>query len=124
MDSARPAQTAIRRNLAAAKLSDKAQVAAMEAEAFLRTNPGPFDIALLDPPYGQQVCQAVLPLVAACMSGEGIIVCETQRDESLPAQAGDFFLYRTYRYGRAKVSVYRKQQKEEDPYVAQGDLPG
>ena len=123
VDSARPAQTAIRRNLAAAKLAGRAQVVGMEAEAFLQTNPGPFEIALLDPPYGQQLCQALLPLVAARMSDGGVIVCETGREEELPGQAGEFSLSRTYRYGRAKVSVYRKQQEEEERDAAHGDLP-
>ena len=79
--------------------------------------------ALLDPPYGQQLCQALLPLVAARMSDGGVIVCETGREEELPGRAGEFSLSRTYRYGRAKVSVYRKQQEEEERDAAHGDLP-
>ncbi len=123
VDNSRQAQAVIRRNLAAAKLAGKSRVEGMEAEPFLRSHTGPFDIALLDPPYGQQLCQAVLPLLAQRMSDQGIIVCETEREETLPEQAGAFSLHRTYRYGRAKVSVYRKQEEEEESYAAHGNLP-
>ena len=57
------------------------------------------------------------------MSNGGVIVCETGREEELPGRAGEFSLSRTYRYGRAKVSVYRKQQEEEERDAAHGDLP-
>ena len=113
VDSSRKAQEVIRRNLAAAKLAEKARVAAMDVGAFLQSTRDRFDIAFLDPPYGQKFLDAALPAVAARMNDGGIIVCESGRDEPLPEAAGEFPLCRTYRYGKTKVTTYRKPQQEE-----------
>lgn len=113
VDTSRQAQDVIRRNLAAAKLSVPARVAAMEAEAFLNAAQEKFDIILADPPYGQGLLQKLLPKMAACMREGGVIVCETQRDETLPDAAGGFTRKKEYRYGKAKITTYRKQQEED-----------
>lgn len=114
VDSSREAQEIIRRNLSATKLAAQARVAAMDAAGFLHTTRDRFDVAFLDPPYGQQLLESALPLVAKAMTDNGIIVCESDKREDLPEQAGDFSIYRTYRYGKAKVTTYRKKQEEDD----------
>ena len=102
VDRERAAQEVIRRNLAAAKLADRARVAAMEAQSFL-----------LGAPYGENLIPAVLPKLAGLMKDTGVIVCETEKNEELPEAAGEFLLHRTYRYGKAKITTYRKRQEEE-----------
>lgn len=110
VDTSRQAQEVTRRNLAAAKLGDKARVAAMEAQSFLSGCRDTFDIALLDPPYGKGLLEKLLPDVAGKMNEGGIIVCEMERTEEPPENAGSFSLYKTYRYGKAKVATYRKPE--------------
>ncbi len=115
VDSSREAQEIIRKNLAAAKLASKARVAAMEASSYLAGCRERFDIVFLDPPYGQKLIEKVLPMVAEKMNPGGVIVCETGRevDEELPQEAGNgFVIHRTYRYGRARVTTYRRPQEE------------
>lgn len=114
VDLSRDAQDVIRRNLAVTKLSPKARVAAMEAGAFLNGTSERFDIALLDPPYGQNLIESVLPKLSEKMNDQGIIVCECERDEELPEKAGSFTLFKTYRYGKAKITTYKKHQEEGD----------
>lgn len=114
VDTSREAQEIIRRNLAAAKLAPQGRVAAMEAGSYLTTASDRFDIAFLDPPYGQKMIDAVLPKLAGVMKDTGVIVCETEKNEELPETAGDFAVYKTYRYGRSKVTTYRKKDAEED----------
>lgn len=110
VDISRQAQEATRRNLAAAKLGERARVAAMEAESFLSGCKDKFDIALLDPPYGQGLLEKVLPALAENMNEGGVIVCEMERSETPPEAAGSFTLKKTYRYGKAKVATYRKAE--------------
>lgn len=110
VDTSRQAQEVTRRNLAAAKLAEKARVAAMEAQGFLQTCRDEFDIALLDPPYGKGLLEALLPSVAEKMAPTGIIVCEMEKTQDPPESAGSFVLYKTYRYGKAKVATYRMPQ--------------
>ena len=54
-----------------------------------------------------------LPLLAEKMSESGVIVCETDKKEELPAQAGPFGIYREYRYGKSKLTVYRRRDSDE-----------
>lgn len=108
VDISRQAQEIIRRNLAAAKLTGPVKVAAMEAEAYLASCREAFDIAFLDPPYGQGLLEKTLPLAAAKMKETGIIVCEMEKKEEPLEMAQDFSLHKVYRYGKAKIATYRR----------------
>lgn len=114
VDTSRDSQQVIRKNLAVTNLSSQSRVAAMQADAFLSGTSDQFDIALLDPPYGQNLIASVLQKLAEKMSENGIIVCECERGEELPEQAGSFTVFKTYRYGKAKIITYKKQQEEGD----------
>ena len=70
-----------------------------------------FDLALLDPPYQNGLLEAVLPLLAGKMQPGGVIVCESEKNEQLPQQAGEYRIWREYRYGKAKLTVYRVPQE-------------
>lgn len=113
VDSSREAQEIIRRNLNATRLAQNSRVAAMDASAYLAGCTDRFDIALVDPPYGQKKIDEVLPQLAGRMNENGIIVCETERTEELPGQAGEFSIYKVYRYGKAKVTTYKKTAEDE-----------
>ena len=63
----------------------------MDAQSFLKSTTTRFDLAFLDPPYQQQIIDAVLPAVVQQMAPGGIILCETERNEQLPEQAGDYY---------------------------------
>lgn len=65
----------------------------MEAQSFLLGARERFDIALLDPPYGENLIPAVLPKLAGLMKDTGVIVCETEKNEELPEAAGEFLLH-------------------------------
>ncbi len=42
------------------------------------------------------------------MSDDGIIACETSKNEILPQNFGDFSVYRERIYGKTKITLYRK----------------
>ncbi len=113
-DISRQAQQVVLQNLTATGLQKQARVVAMDAFDLLRTTTDQFDIAFVDPPYGQGVVSKILVALAGRMSSSGVIVCETQKGENLPEQAGDFALYRQYRYGKTMVTVYRIPRTEEE----------
>ena len=83
----------------------------MDAQSFLKSTTTRFDLVFLDPPYQQQIIDAVLPAVVQQMAPGGIILCETERNEQLPEQAGDYTLTKTYFYGKAKITAYRRQEE-------------
>lgn len=107
IDTSREAQKAIMQNLENTGFKSSARVAMMDALSFLRSCKDTFDIALLDPPYNMGLIQEVLPLLSEKMSPGGIIICETERQENLPESAGEFKLFKEYRYGKAKLTTYR-----------------
>ena len=70
-----------------------------------------FDIAFLDPPYKAGLLADALEKVAQKMNRGGVIVCESPKELSLPQTAGELGLFREYKYGRIKVSVYRFKEE-------------
>ncbi|MBP0962893.1 MAG: RsmD family RNA methyltransferase, partial [Oscillospiraceae bacterium] len=73
-----------------------------------------FDIAFLDPPYNQGLLPKALPLLAPKMTPGGVILCEHQKGEELPETAGEFKIYRTYRYGKVMVTAYRRPATDDE----------
>ena len=65
-----------------------------------------YDLVLLDPPYGKGVLQRVLPALVPRLSDDAMVVCESGRDEELPAQVGSFVLDRERRHGKTKIALY------------------
>ena len=56
----------------------------------------------------------MLPILVSKMAESGIIVCETERNEQLPEEAGNFVRHKTYLYGKAKITVYREREEQEE----------
>lgn len=54
--------------------------------------------------------EEALPLLAGKMEEDGVILCESEKNEILPQKAGAFALYKEYRYGKKKITVYRKEE--------------
>lgn len=102
----------VRKNLEHTKLAPLATVRQEEAKTFLLKTRDTFDLAFLDPPYGQGLIGTVLPELVGHMSDYGIILCETSRDETLPESVGDFYAAKTYRYGKIQLTLYRKKEDE------------
>ena len=67
-----------------------------------------FDIALLDPPYHQELIPAVLPALVERMSARGIIICEHAADEHLPEECGSYAVAKRHKFGKIMLSVYRR----------------
>jgi len=68
----------------------------------------PFDLAFLDPPYGQGLCA---PAMAALNTGHwlapGAILAVEQGEKEAPAAAEGFCECDRRRYGAAQIGVYR-----------------
>ena len=113
VDQARQALGVIRENLEHTGLAGRARVYGAPAEAFLKGNRERFDVILLDPPYQQGHSQRLLPLLAGAAAERGVILCETAADEPMPERAGDWPIYRQYRYGKVKLTAYRPAEEGE-----------
>lgn len=110
VDQSRQAQRVILENLKKCGLAERARVISADYSFFLSGTTEQFDIALLDPPYKQGILEDALPKTAAVMKAGGVILCETDRNESLPETAGEFVKTREYRYGKSKITAYRHKE--------------
>ena len=99
----------IRENVALCKLEDRAKIRQGEALPYLRSGEK-FDIVFLDPPYASGLLAQALTYNAAfdICRAHGIIIAESAADTVLPAMPSPYALYREYRYGKIKLTVYRR----------------
>ena len=111
VDCAKEAADAIRQNLSTTGLGQNARLMQADAIPFLRSCRDTFDIALLDPPYQQGLVEEALQLLPTRMSPGGIIICETERNEVLPTPGEGFTRRKEYRYGKAKVTTFRREEE-------------
>ena len=99
VEPGRAALSAIRRNLDGAGVDERATVVERTAESFLRGRPGPFDLALCDPPYAFDDWPALLAVLDAAF-----VVCESDR----PVDLGPgWSATRTRRFGGTVVTFGR-----------------
>ena len=106
----------VRENLKETGFTEQARVVQGDAQAFLTGLQEKFDIILLDPPYEAGLLKPVLESIAGfdILSPHGIIVAEHPNGHVLPELQSPYSIYRTYRYGKIGVTVYRRAGEERD----------
>lgn len=102
---------AIRENLEACGFSDRARVVNGDAMSYLKSGEK-FDLIFLDPPYASGLLQQALEEIARfdICRRHGIIVAESVADQALPPLSGPYSIYREYRYGKIKLTVYHRNE--------------
>ena len=115
VEQRREAASLVRDNLRLTGLADRADVVQGDAFSYLAGRPGRYDLIFLDPPYGSGLLEQAVETIARfdILRGHGIMVCESYVDETLPETAPPYTLHRTYRYGRIKLTVYRREGEEQ-----------
>ncbi len=113
VDASKNAVAVVKQNLQTVGLDSNARVVCTDSIGFLRTTEQEFDIAFLDPPYGNGLLIKAMALLPEVMSEYGIIVCEHPSDEQLPDSFSDFEIQKHYRFGKITVSVYRRKEAGE-----------
>ena len=107
VDSSRAAVMAIEENLATCGLGDRATVVRSQAAEHLRRAPGPYDLALLDPPYASDDWQRLLSEVRAA-----VLVVESDREIEQPPHVE---VRRVRRYGGTVVTIAADVDREGHP---------
>jgi 16S rRNA (guanine966-N2)-methyltransferase len=113
VESERRAQALIEANLARCGIENGyAIIRAPAGRAFeaIRWSPSfaPFDIVLLDPPYGSPA-QQVLAGVDALTAHDGVVVLEHARRDTVPELAGRLVRTRSLLSGDSALAFYRCQ---------------
>ena len=110
----RDALQVIWENLEACGMTDKARVVNGDAMSYLKSGEK-FDLIFLDPPYASGLLEQALEEIVRfdICRRHGIIVAESAADKTLPPLAGPYALYREYRYGKIKLTVYHRDGNED-----------
>lgn len=111
VDSAPDAVKIVRENIATAAVTDRAAVHQRDFTAFLQSRRGErYDLIFLDPPYAHTSLERALEQIADIdiVSGNGIIVCESTVEKELPELSSPYERGKEYRYGKIKVTLYRR----------------
>ena len=99
-------------NIRHCQLYDRSRLVLADAVSFL-SHSGHYDIALVDPPYRQGLILKCLPLLLPQMSDDGIVVCESAREEELPDRLSGWYADRVRNYGKTKLTLYRREVTDE-----------
>ena len=113
VDMSKDSLSAVKYNLEHTKLGDNAKVVQTDALSFLKLTKDKFDIVFLDPPYASSLVVDSMKLLSDVVAAGGCAICETPVDSELPESFGELKFYRSYRYGKIKITVYRKEGEDE-----------
>ena len=115
VDCRREAVALIRENLAVTDLSHRATVVSGDSLAFLSGVKEKYDLVFLDPPYAADLLEKALEMLARfdILSPHGIIVAESSAEKALPPLHPPYGIYRDYRYGKIKLTIYHREGNED-----------
>ena len=114
IDASRPAAEVVRANCRAAGVADRAAVTVTDAFTFLKAARGPFDIVLLDPPFGHGTLPKVLAQLAPLLSANAAVLAESELGAALPLGCPGLTLQKQYKYGKILITRYARACTEEE----------
>lgn len=113
VERGRDALAAIRANLDRTHLAGRARVVAGEVMAFLEADTeGGWDLAFLDPPYGQDAILAPLRRLADRLAPGGIVVVKHFWRTGVP-EPGGLHMTRVRRFGETSLTFLQGSPAEE-----------
>lgn len=113
VDSNPSAIAVIKDNISSCGFNSKSRVLNMDSTEYLKVAKHSFDLAFLDPPYGNGIIEKTMPLLEPLIGPGGIVVCEHERELTLPDSFGELTLHKRYRYGKIAVTIYKRPSEEE-----------
>lgn len=116
VEQRRDAAALVRENLKLTQLDGQAKVICGDAMAYLASAKEKFDIIFVDPPYAAKLWDSALATISRfdILSNHGIIICESPMEQEMPEMKPPYYLHRTYRYGKIKVTTYHREEGREE----------
>ena len=114
VDMRSEACTVIRGNLEKTRLLARAQIVRSDFQSYLTRCREQFDLIFLDPPYADDLLERAVAHIARfdILAPDGIMIAESPAEKELPKLSAPYRVAREYRYGRIKVTLYRRDGEE------------
>jgi len=112
VDNSKAACQLVRDNLKSSTL-DGGRVFQSDAASFL-ARAERYDLVFFDPPYDLQDLDQIVSKIVQfdILNQNGIMVCETKVETTLPDVPAPYQKGREYRYGKVKITLYIKESAE------------
>lgn len=114
VDESAAAVGIINENLKNCGLDQKATVIKNDFSSYLAFCKETFDIVFIDPPYRKGLYEKALVGAVSRTADHGMIVCEYPFDVTPPQEVGGFSVWRSYKYGKVFVSIYKKAVNSDE----------
>ena len=108
VDKDKGAVAVIKENLEKTGFASSCSVFQMDYSSFLTMNTQMFDLVFLDPPYESDMLLKALDSLGVFVPSGGTAVCEHPASAQMPDEISGFSKYRSYKYGKTSVTIYRK----------------
>ncbi len=102
----------IKENVEKGRMLEKSRIYNTDYKMALKKLQGEkLDIAYIDPPYNRQMGIDAIEKISEydLLSENGIIILETDTNEDTPSEIGRYEKYNYKRYGRNRLSLYRRK---------------
>lgn len=114
VDKSRECYHIIKENLSHTKLTERAEVYAMDVCGVLiklSQKGDKFDIIFLDPPYGKDFVGETLACIANTniLKPDTLIIAEHDIEDVVPESVGTLSNFRRQKYGDTIISIYRQE---------------
>jgi len=117
IEQARPALEALRANIEKLHWAERTRIVAGDALCWLKQAPAPadppFDLILLDPPYGRDLCHRAMERLAerqgAWLDPRGVVVAQHGRGDPLKEEYGSLRAFRSQAYSETQIAFFRAQ---------------
>ena len=107
VENNRAAYKTVEQNIKTCNMEDVSSLVFSDAVSFLSRR-GVFDIAFLDPPYNKGLIDECLDKLTQKMNPDGVIICESAKDEKLLQSVNGWENSKVKKYGKSKLTYYRK----------------
>ena len=109
VDQSREAVNLVSDNLDKAGLTGMGSVVRGDSISYLGRG-GQFDVIFLDPPYESPLADKAIEKIIEfdILKENGIIIYESKAEKTLPEISLPYFIRKTYKYGRIKITVISK----------------
>ena len=117
VDQRKDAAALVRENLKLTGLTGHGKVVQGDSISYLMSCREKFHVIFLDPPYQSGLLEQAMETIAAfdILREHGIMICESPLEQVLPDLSQPYERGKDYRYGKIKLTVYRRNGGERRP---------